>query len=352
MDVLPKTPLPKRPRLLAGLPVLGRRPGEVQIGLDPRHGVVASGLPPHAADALRRLDGSTPTDALLAAAPEEADALHDLLTGLAERGLLEDAAERPELPPGQLRHDATAAALRTRAAGAARRPASALIAARAGSAVRIIGNGRLAIAIGTSLAAAGVGRVRLDATGTVGPEDIGCGYTAADIGRRRRHAAAGAIRAAAPDPVHRLPRTAAEFVVLADAPVPDPALVYALQTRRIPHLLVHARGGRGIVGPLVFPGRTSCLRCADLHRAGADPSWAAVAGQLAGRALPTELACAQATAAFAVGQVLTVLERTAGSTPATWNGTVEVDPFDCAVRRVGWPPHGGCDCRDRKLTGK
>lgn len=37
---------------------------------------------------------------------------------------------------------------------------------------------------------------------------------------------------------------------------------------------------RRLVGPLVIPGRTSCLQCADLHRTDRDAAWPAVATQL------------------------------------------------------------------------
>ena len=36
------------------------------------------------------------------------------------------------------------------------------------------------------------------------------------------------------------------------------------------------------VGPIVVPGETGCLRCADLHRRVADPAWPAMAAQLVG----------------------------------------------------------------------
>jgi len=46
------------------------------------------------------------------------------------------------------------------------------------------------------------------------------------------------------------------------------------------HLFVAAYGDRAIAGPLVVPGRTSCLRCAYLHTRDADPHWTGVSMQL------------------------------------------------------------------------
>nr|MDG6783909.1 hypothetical protein [Gordonia rubripertincta] len=47
------------------------------------------------------------------------------------------------------------------------------------------------------------------------------------------------------------------LVILSDFLVHDPRVVFALTRARIPHLLVRARDGVGIVGPLVLPGLSS-----------------------------------------------------------------------------------------------
>lgn len=57
-----------------------------------------------------------------------------------------------------------------------------------------------------------------------------------------------------------------DLVVLADALVTDPRVLRDLHAERVPHLPVRVRDGTGLVGPLVIPGVTSCLGCADLHR--------------------------------------------------------------------------------------
>ena len=67
----------------------------------------------------------------------------------------------------------------------------------------------------------------------------------------------------------------ADLVVLSDFLVADPRVVRDLHAARVPHLPVRVRDGAGLVGPLVIPGVTSCLRCADLHRSDRD---AALAG--------------------------------------------------------------------------
>ena len=54
-------------------------------------------------------------------------------------------------------------------------------------------------------------------------------------------------------------------------------MVRELHAAGVPHLPVRVRDGTGLVGPLVIPGVTSCLGCADLHRSERDAAWPAVA---------------------------------------------------------------------------
>jgi hypothetical protein len=52
-----------------------------------------------------------------------------------------------------------------------------------------------------------------------------------------------------------------DLVVLSDSLMADPRMLRELHAARIPHLPVRVRDGTGLVGPLVLPGVTSCLRC-------------------------------------------------------------------------------------------
>jgi bacteriocin biosynthesis cyclodehydratase domain-containing protein len=135
-------------------------------------------------------------------------------------------------------------------------------------------------------------------------------------------------------------------VLIADATVPDPQLSAGLTAAGIPHLMVHAAEGTGVVGPLVVPGRTSCLRCVDLHNTDTDPCWPALAAQLAAHPQPADLASAHATAAFAAGQALRFLHGPSGGLaelPA-WGAAVEIDVFTSRSTRVEWRPHPHCPC--------
>jgi len=90
-------------------------------------------------------------------------------------------------------------------------------------------------------------------------------------------------------------------VVVADHVVPPRA--YRDWVRDgVPHFAVVLGTHAVDIGPLVIPGATGCLRCADLRRCDTDPAWPAVAAQLlaqpAGAALApilwTEALCAAA----------------------------------------------------------
>ncbi|PTR31714.1 bacteriocin biosynthesis cyclodehydratase domain-containing protein [Rhodococcus sp. OK519] len=133
-------------------------------------------------------------------------------------------------------------------------------------------------------------------------------------------------------------------VVLTDDLVADPRLVDALVAARIPHLPVRLRDGRGVVGPLVLPGSTSCLRCADLTRSAADEEWPHVAAQLLGRVGHASPATVLATAAVALGQLEMVLARAALPAPASLDATLEIDlgAHRFVVRE--WPRNPRCGC--------
>jgi bacteriocin biosynthesis cyclodehydratase domain-containing protein len=261
-----------------------------------------------------------------------------LLRELLKIGLIEDATKSGA--PCRLTADATTWALRTGARS------HQLASARNGWAVLVHGSGRIGVAVGSLLVAAGVGAVEVDAEGLVSPEDTGWGYRDEDIGQPRRVAARSALQRQGK--TRRVIKP--DLVVLADSAVPPPEFVARLLSGSVPHLAARVREGTAIVGPFVVPGRSSCLSCADLHRADLDESWPTVAAQLVGRSQPADLACTHATAALAVEQVLQALNwlLTGKRRPPTWNTTIELDPFRGKVEHRAWPAHPGCSCGARQ----
>ena len=90
-------------------------------------------------------------------------------------------------------------------------------------------------------------------------------------------AAADAVHRAAPEAETRPPGPGErpDLVVLAcDDPI-DPDHRDALHVHDQAHLVIRLAADHGVVGPLVVPGLTSCLRCADLHRIDRDDKIAA-----------------------------------------------------------------------------
>jgi bacteriocin biosynthesis cyclodehydratase domain-containing protein len=142
----------------------------------------------------------------------------------------------------------------------------------------------------------------------------------------------------------------ADMVVLTDFLVVDPSLVRELHDAGTPHLLVRVRDGTGLIGPMVVPGVTSCLRCADLHRSDHDAAWPAVAAQLRETVGTADRATVLATAALAVNQVDRVLRAVRGvedahsGPPPTLDTTLEFDVGASSIVARRWARHPRCSC--------
>jgi bacteriocin biosynthesis cyclodehydratase domain-containing protein len=201
------------------------------------------------------------------------------------------------------------------------------LARRLAAQVRIHGSGRVAAGIASLLTTSGVccashADPAEDAAGSPGPPPP-------------------------PNPSPRMaPASAArpDLVVLTGRHLPE--LQAELMRDQVPHLVVSASEAIGIVGPLVMPGRTACLRCLDLFRTDHDPAWPLILAQLAGRP-PGPLSCdaplAAAVAAQATSQALAFIDR-APSAVAVTNGTLELVLPSWQWRRRTWPPHPECSC--------
>lgn len=344
-----------RPLVKPALRRVWRDGSTLQLGVDPRRAVVISGLDGPAARLVDALDGSHDRPAVLAAAARlgvtarRADQLLCLLEG---SGVLDDAAaglgalaaldlaERERLAP-----DLAAASL------ASGRPdgGAAVLTRRRASAVAVRGAGRVGAAVAGLLAAAGVGTVVVDDSGLTTPGDLspaGSGHDAVGLGRGE--AAVRAAKRVAPGLRARLPRGRGTPDLVVIAPVGDGEgdLPDRLLRGGVAHLFAHVRDTTGVVGPLVLPGRSSCGRCHDLHRADRDPTWPNVAAALCDPGRPRPAACdvvlATAVAAQAATQALAFLDG--DPAPPAVDGTLEIAQADGRVRRRGWAPHPLCGC--------
>jgi hypothetical protein len=295
-----------RPALKPGLLPVWRDRDTLQIGIDPRRAVALTGMA-GVSYLISLLDGSRDHAQVLQAARDRgipAQAAERVLDLLAAGGALDDfPAGTLRVLPQPLRARlaaelATVSLARRDGDGGAR-----TLARRRAAYIRIRGTGRIAAVVASILATAGVGMVS-DGTDSVLPDlAVLVGY-------------------------------------------PDPELSAALMSDQTPHLAASGSEAIGVVGPLVLPGRTACLRCLDLARTDRDPAWPLILAQLAGRQ-PVPVACdaalAAAVAAQAAFQALAFIDG-AAVPDAVRNGTLELVLPSWQWRRRTWPPHPGCCC--------
>ncbi|MEO7193266.1 MAG: ThiF family adenylyltransferase [Pseudonocardiaceae bacterium] len=345
----PPHDLPERLRLAPGHAVLWRSPTCLQLGVDQQRAMVLDDLPEPLAAMLKRMDGVRRTTELLTEAQAAGASRRDARTMLVELhrcGLVRDARAADHGPPGWHR-----VALATEAVSWSvhtTHPTRQVLRRRGDAGVRVIGSGRVAVAVAASLAAAGIGHVAVQARGSVSATDLGTGYQPEDLGRSRAEAATDAVRRCAPG-VNVTTARRPDLIVLCDMVVPEPAMVTELLGARIPHLIGYAHEGTAVVGPLVWPGRGSCLRCAQLHRADVDVAWPKLAAQLVGQIPAAGLACTQLAAALLAEQVLAALAGPNAGLPAppTWGAALELDPVLGILRRHPRPAHPRCGCGAR-----
>jgi len=395
--------------LPAALRPVWRSDQALQLGLDPDRAVVVDGIDEPIAKALLGLDGTRSEAEVLAGAAEtglDPDLVGDLLTDLRTAGVLAEVAPRPpsapagDSPAGSApARPALLGAEPTRHAPADPAPAGPdpagdsppgegplvmaswprrspygavgaagrlgpdlaslslvpttrtpfeVVRARRAASVVVHGAGRVGASLATLLAAAGVGQVHVADRGPVRPGDVApAGVAATDVDRSRTAAAAEALRRAAPEirSTPPAPGRRPDLVVLASTEPVDTTLRTALAGGRVAHLVAGVRETTAVVGPLVLPGRTGCLRCGDLHRADRDPAWPVVAAQLVGirrrREEPCDVVLATVAASLAALHCLAHLD---GRPSAATGASLELSLTDWRLRRRSWPAHPRCDC--------
>ena len=323
MSEYPVTIERMRPAIKPGLLAVWRNRDTVQIGIDPRRAIALTGMR-GAAVLLGLLDGSRDLAQVLATAGElgiSAEAADRVIALLAAGGALHDfpVTAYRAMPPGlrtRLAPElATAALAHGDGDGGAR-----VLARRQGACVRVEGMSRVGLCVASLLTASGVGMV----VSTGWPPGSGAS-PAGPVGAGRR-----------PD-----------LVIFAD--VYRRELPELLRRQGVPHLAAAASEAIGVVGPLVLPRGTACLRCLDLTRAERDPAWPLILAQLTGGGADPpacDTVLAVAVAAQAAAQALAFVDRPMSASAVT-NGTLELVLPDWRWRRRTWMPHDRCGCGRR-----
>lgn len=128
-----------------------------------------------------------------------------------------------------------------------------------------------------------------------------------------------------------------------DAISPDEGRLW--QRAGTPHLPVVLRDEEAVIGPLVLPGRSPCLRCLDLHRRDRDSAWPRILTQLScppgelPRAVDAPPAHASVISALVHLIALESLTRTS-LTGVSWQVSL---PWP-DVRTRAWEQHPQCEC--------
>ena len=128
-------------------------------------------------------------------------------------------------------------------------------------------------------------------------------------------------------------------------------LLATLMATHTPYLLAAVRETRGIIGPMVMPGVTSCPRCQDLTRAERDPAWPLMAAQLSvgrpGVVPACDVVLATLVAAIAAGQVH---DHLAGRPVSTLGATLEIPLPEWKLHRRPWRIHHACGCTSAAVS--
>ncbi|MGH8825768.1 MAG: thiamine biosynthesis protein ThiF [Jiangellaceae bacterium] len=334
-----------RPLVHPALARAWRDPATVQIGLDPARAVVIGGLGPAETVLFRSIDGARDERVLRDTATRaggDAATADRLVDVLRTAGVLVDADRAaPDDPGDVLAPDRASLGLLNGSADGG----AAALQTRHRVHVEVHGAGRVGATLARLLCAAGVGRVTVDDQARASAADVTPGGLGAhDVGRPRGVALEAALPCPDDLPGRDDSGQAPAIVVLAPSrgTARDEAAV--LVRAGVTHLVARVVETTGIVGPLVVPGQTSCLRCHDLHRTDRDPAWPRILAQIE-RDPPGVGAC-DVTLAGLVGALAAqqALAHVDGFVPTTVDGTVEIRLPGGLPRRRSWRPHPACGC--------
>jgi hypothetical protein len=309
----------EHPQLAPYAPVIQRATDEVQVGIDPDTALVFRG--PGFRTLLKLLDGTSPTSVIQRggrAAGLTSDQVTGALEALAAAGLLRESGSAPCT-------DSTPPRVRLIGAGAVGYQLAQLLLVSSLDRLYVYDNEPPNLAL---YSAAGVLPSRAEAL---------CSALA-DVGST----VSSAQRISTLSHWSKPETTQLDLTVVAtDRPEPDRVITEHLVRNDEPHLMVRCCGNGVSVGPLVVPGKTSCLRCADLSRSDADPLWPVVLRQLSRLQMETPPTLLAWAASVAAAQSLAFLH---GELPESAGSTMELTWPHFVTRLRRWPAHRNCGC--------
>lgn len=147
-----------------------------------------------------------------------------------------------------------------------------LLANRARARIDIYGCGLIGANLARILAASGIGELRLIDQRSVSSQHL----PVASLASVGLNAATDLEQSLARDYPSVLARQIKQPTLVIATRQPAPSEILTWMNFSLAHLLIESRGDAIEVGPLVRPGRSSCLRCLTLDRLDHDPNWYSV----------------------------------------------------------------------------
>lgn len=334
-----------RPLLHPALTCIWRGPTTLQVGITPGRALVLGGLGPIETAVLRAIDGHNTLSTLreLAAALGGAEATADRLVDLLfSAGAALDRDELDQAPPTPDCYEPDRASVGL--VESSQDGGHQTFTARSRFRVDVVGAGRVGAAVARLLTAGAIGDVCVADEALVKPVDVAPGgHAPAAVGLPRERSLHQALWSEGVLP--HSSRDRPDVVVLAPSRTAEyNGLANDLVKAGTPHVLAQVIEVTGVVGPLVIPGRSTCLHCLDLYRTDHDTGWPDVLDQIA-RKPATPAACDASLASTVAGTVASqVLAFIDGYDVATVNGTINIELPYGLPRRRSWQPHPECGC--------
>lgn len=153
----------------------------------------------------------------------------------------------------------------------------------------------------------------------------------------------GLVEFTAPDVQPGSGGTSLAVLCARDAIAPDEGRVW--QRAGTPHLPVVLRDEEVVIGPLVLPGHSPCLRCLDLHRRDRDSAWPRILTQLScppgDLVHPVDAPPAQASVISSLVHLMALESLTSNAlTGVSWQVSLRWPN----VRTRSWDLHPQCEC--------